>query len=240
VGVAHAAPEVQAVPSVTPTDLFWDTLAEHRNQPYYRLLRFRLLTFQVAKMQSADPASGADRPFSNSVLKGIWHVRLNRDPEVVLFYARRGDETVLGMLGSHDDYAWRGHNARAEPRTAARVNNAAARGCVPSPRWQTLRWSDPLDLLTHPDVPELSPVALRNLLEEIGDEQNEGARFESRNGIAPTEADEHEFDSYMEDLERAHTFVDSMLNSRTPQVHWLHNSVEAARFEVPDRILGRS
>ena len=221
------------------TDLFWETLREHRQQPYYRALRFKLLKFAAAKWASPGQASAADRPFRNPALRDIWHIRLHQDPEITLFYAKRGSETVFAMLGDHNDYAWRGINARAEPRTANRVNNSVDRPAAQSPHWATLKWQDPLEILNHPDLPELSREASHLLMQELADEASEPVKFERRQGFALVDAKEADFDAYLEDIQRARELVSSLIAKNLPSTHWLDNLEAASGFDIKERVLSR-
>ena len=226
------------MPTVRCTDLFWATLQEHRDSPRYRSLRFRLLQFMRAKENSTAPFSGGDRPFTNSALKDIWHLRLRTSPEVTLFYVRNGPETVMAMIGSHADYGFKGANSRAEARTATRVNNAVAGPGSPTPGWETLRWADPLDILNGPDVPEMSRGAMDSLVGEIEAEEATGARFERLQGIPLIEASEGDFFRYMDDLAKAREFVISLMAERVPHRHWLDNVEATDSFQPPRRAVG--
>lgn len=225
------------MPTLRFTDIFWDTLQDHRNTSYYRMLRFKLLLFALAKTESSGPSSAADRPFSNIALKNIWHIRLHQDPEVTLFYAKRGNETVVAMIGDHSDYGYRGVNARAETRTAKRVNNAAETLDAPSPRWPTLKWQDPLDILTHPDLPELSREAGYALLDEIRQEQSDPIRFERKHGLSLMDVSETDFDAYMADLDRADELVTSVMATTVPGRFWMDHLDMAQGFEAKQRVL---
>lgn len=231
---ARTSPGGAAV-RVKATDLYWQTLGEHRDAPHYRLLRFKLLHF-VANKLAPDPALlKGDRPFQNPVLKGIWHYKLLSKPEITLFYTRGDGVATLCMLGDHSDYGFKGRAATAEARTASRVNNAAARPEAPSPGWPGVRWQDPLDLLHHPDLPELSGAALIALLDELNAEAETGARFERRHGVGLLDAGEEVFERYLEDIIRCQDLVASLRRNMFRHAHWIENLPEANEFRADAR-----
>ncbi len=215
---------------------FWATVEAHRDTSHYRPLRARLLQFVQAKeaARGSEPAVPGDRPFTNPVLRGVWHVHLIKKPEIVLFYGVQGGRVVLAMLGDHSDYAYRGARSQADGRLANRVAGAMEGAMRPSPDWGAVRWRDPLALLNHPDLPEMSLPALLRLSDEISQEQETGERFERLYGFSPLDARDEDFEAYMADLSRASGFVQALARGALRHRHWMLQP-DPAGFELAER-----
>jgi hypothetical protein len=223
------------MPSLRFANLFWETLAEHRNAPYYRNLRSKLLAIGAHKAISDSQFSGADRSFKNPDLKNVRHIRLIQNPEVTLFYHTSSGVTTFAMLGSHADYGFKGINAKAETRTGIRVHNASVSPERKSPAWPSLRWQDPLDILNNPDLPEMSQDALMDIAEELIEEERDAPRFERRHGCSVLDCHEDIFENYISDVRKASILVHKTINGKVPSTYWLSNIEEANSFKLEER-----
>lgn len=162
---------MRGITTVVKTDLYWETLGELRNTPYYGQLVESIGTCIRNKMNDRQHKGGNDTPFSaEKALKGLWHCRLAQSPLKILFYSVEGDTLNLCKVGDHDDYGWKGKNSKASDRLAERIGNALRRGNVPYADWQTFRWSHPDRIAGHPDLPMMSGNALRRLDKTLFDE----------------------------------------------------------------------
>ena len=215
---------------------FWASVEAHRNTSHYRPLRAKLLQFVQAKEagRGAEPAVPGDRPFANPALRGVWHLHLIKQPEVVLFYGVQGSRVVLAMLGDHSGYAYRGARSQADGRLANRVAGAMDGVLKPSPEWDALRWRDPLALLNHPDLPEMSLPALLRLSDEISQEQESGKLFERQHGFSPLDARDEDFEGYMADLNKASDLVHGLARQALRHRHWMLHP-DPADFELAER-----
>lgn len=223
---------------VNTADLYWDTLEPHRQAPYYRLLRFKLLHFIASKVKNPNESLSGDKGFQNPILKGIRHYKLMTKPEITLFYTQKDSNITLCMLGNHTDYSFKGSALKAEGRTAIRVNNASDRPAQMSPQWNNLKWADPLELLYHPDVPELSGAALLELLEEVNQEAESGEKFERKWSISLLDTNEQTFERYIQDLMKAQQMIIELRRNQLRHEHWSNNINNAQQFSIPktDRV----
>lgn len=199
------------------TDLFWETLEPHRKHPNYRFIREKLRDFMLKKAENFGPCSTRDKPFLASCpqLAGIWHFAFSRNPDIVLFYTLSDGYLNMAMLGTHHDYPSDGKNRSAGQRSGTRVRSSIAREPVMNPGWRTLQWSDPSDLLGHPDLPELSAGALRTLLQEIDAELDSAPRFEALHGHPITDASEDDvLMNWIDAAYKANVAVATLLRSK--------------------------
>jgi len=211
-------------------ELFW-TLEPHRGQAYYPCLRDKLLWLMRRKEQSTDPVSSRDNYFGAiKALVGIWHFAIMRNPDIVIFYTLNDGCLNLAMVGSHHDYPFNGKNSGASARTGGRVNNTVADGPLQSPNWRGLRWSDPADLLRHPDLPELSAPAMDGLLTDIADEMGTGGFYRARHGVAIEDRPEAEFDRYFACLHDVRQLIFDVQVSRLGGLYWLRRAPEDFSF----------
>lgn len=190
--------------------LFWSTLEPHRDQGYYSQLREKLAWFMERKAESLAPVSGRDNYFRDS--GGLWHFAIQRNPDVVVFYTVSGGSSAgatlnLAMVGSHHDYPHAGKNYKAFSRTKERIAHALDEAPMASPLWESLRWDDPSDLLAHPDLSEMAPGALDDVLDELMSEMETGDRYQRRKGQSLFDVGETEFDRYLDDLAAARDLV---------------------------------
>lgn len=174
---------MQGVKRVLYTDLYWDSLAEFRNTPHYRQIHENIATCIVNKIRDRNFWSPTDEMFSaQKELKGIWHARVLGMPLRLLFYKIEGDTLQFGNIGTHDDYGWKGKNSKAAERLVERFRHAIARGHVAFPDWEPVRWSDPAQLVDHPDLAVMSVKSLRALYRQLSEEYETLALFKRKHG----------------------------------------------------------
>ncbi|TLX16595.1 hypothetical protein [Rhizobium sp. MHM7A] len=160
------------ITKVVFTDLFWETLSDHRKHSRYRDFRNSIAMCIRHKSQNRSFTSASDKPFNaDPTLKGIWHCKLSRNPDVILFYRMAENTMFLSMIGDHHDYGYNNKGTNAGQVMANRIDQAIARGHVPSPDWDTIKWSTPMELLDHPELAELSLNALGRVHSAIMTEQ---------------------------------------------------------------------
>jgi mRNA-degrading endonuclease YafQ of YafQ-DinJ toxin-antitoxin module len=149
------------ITKVVFTDLFWETLSEHRKHSRYRDFRNSIAMCIRYKSQNRSFTSASDKPFNaDPTLKGIWHCKLSRNPDVIMFYRMSENTMYLSMIGDHHDYGYNNKGTNAGQVMANRIEQAIARGHVATPDWETIKWSTPMELLENPELAELSLAAL--------------------------------------------------------------------------------
>lgn len=174
-----SANDASGIGYVVTTDLFWNTLEPLRRHANYFALRDKIETVVRQKARSRHFRTDRDKPFTNEVLRGIWHTRLSEELDIVLFYMVNADIITLAMVGSHRDYE---RKSKAE-QLGERVRRSVAKGHVPSPRWTALRWENPADLVGHRDLKELDAELIAHLRAELREEAFEPRRFKSLTGL---------------------------------------------------------
>lgn len=171
------------ISKVVMTDLFWQTLEKHRTHPRYREFRQAIAACIRHKVEDRGFTSNSDKPFTgNSVLKGIWHTKLSRNPDIVFFYRMSGDTLYCGMIGDHSDYSFNGRGSRKDVNLVARIAQAVERGHQSLPDWSGIRWSTPFELLDNKDLGEASLTELERLAETIQEEAQDLKLLERAHG----------------------------------------------------------
>ncbi|MCV9964422.1 hypothetical protein OIU34_21265 [Pararhizobium sp. BT-229] len=168
---------------ITYTDLFWETLGELRGTPYYRQACEGIRACAVNKLTNRNFRSATDEPFTaQKELKGFWHARILGSPLRLLFYSIEGDTLQIGCVGDHSDYGWKGKHSGAAERLVNRIRNSVKKGHVPFPDWEPPRWSNPDQLLDHPDLALLGRSALVKLDGQLNGEWDDLAVFKRKHG----------------------------------------------------------
>ncbi|MBY3155321.1 hypothetical protein HFO56_23645 [Rhizobium laguerreae] len=174
---------MQGVNRVLYSDLFWESLSEFRNTPYYRQVHANIRSCIANKLADRNFKSATDEPFSaQKELQGIWHARVLGSPLRLLFYTIEGDTLQIGSVGTHDDYGWKGKNSKAAERLVERIRHSIAKGHVPFPAWEPSRWSDPAQLTDHPDISVMSFESLRKLDQQLLHEYETLVLFKRKHG----------------------------------------------------------
>jgi mRNA-degrading endonuclease YafQ of YafQ-DinJ toxin-antitoxin module len=151
------------------TQLFWDTLEPHRSHSRYGEMRAKIAQCVERKIADRRFMTDTDHPFlsSSKALKDIWHAKLTRNPDVVMFYTLTDDTLNLAMCGSHHDYPNAGKNMQKQETLARRINNAVAGGHVASPRWGRLKWKVPSDILASWELEETTLDELEAVMDAL-------------------------------------------------------------------------
>jgi mRNA-degrading endonuclease YafQ of YafQ-DinJ toxin-antitoxin module len=185
-------------------DLFWKSLDSLRGHSRYPAIRGQIDELIAFKMDGSQRMSLRDKPFNpKGALAGIWHWACCRNPDIVIFYEIRDQTLTMAMVGDHDDYAFQGRGARASARTATRIANTISNGHVFSPEWRSLSWKRPSDIISHPDLHELSKDAMRSIASTLRQELEDGTIFERQYGMSIFDAGAAAFDSWIEETECA-------------------------------------
>lgn len=155
------------ITKVVFTDLFWQTLEEHRKHSRY--LDFRKVIASAIRHKADDRnyVTNSDKPMTGGMLKGVWHCKVSRTPDIVFFYRLTSDTMICAMIGSHHDYGFNGKNIAAGRTTNSRIEHSIQKGHQPSPNWSSIKWSCPAELMGNPDLYEASEAALDHVLVEL-------------------------------------------------------------------------
>jgi hypothetical protein len=207
---------MSGITSVRFTKLFWDGLEKHRKLKNYDFIRESVVDLILRKTESTGPANGRDKGFPKiKALKGIWHLSISRQNDIVLFYVPQGRELVMGMFGTHHDYPSDGKNLNSAGPTATKVFNAATTPHVASPLWTDApRWRRPSDITDHPDLPDLAPNALRGLLWALDAELGSGDAYRRLHGIDLLDAGPDALDEWLAETQDAADAVTAALEAR--------------------------
>jgi hypothetical protein len=158
------------------SSLFWRDLSEWRTHAEYFSVRARIAEL-VIRAGSGEPAG--DAPFNGrkSVWDGVRHAHVGN--KLTLFTIRLdGDTLRLCAIKKHDFYGFRNERKGRAHDASRKIHNAAASPHLASPGWPGLRWRDPSEVVTHPELRELSDQGLRGLYQEILDEADRFDRLE--------------------------------------------------------------
>jgi hypothetical protein len=188
------------------TDRYWETLEPLRDKPDFEVIRRKIDECVVRKSENAIFRSDRDKPFdADPRLKGIWHCKLTSETDAVLFYAIKGDAVVLGFVGSHKDYPFKGANESKVPSLAGRMKRALDAAHVGSPSWGGLHWTIPDDLVHNRRLFELDIHALNSITERLIKERSDAPIFERVHGrsILDKSVTEQDFDAWMTSIDKA-------------------------------------
>jgi hypothetical protein len=182
------------------TSLFWESIEQYRVNGQYLGIRAKIR--ELMQCREAGSPHPREKMFLGGQLKGICHFQIMTKPDVVLFHTVSDQEVVFCMIGDHSDYAFKGKNVSANIRTANLINNSGKQNIL-SPLWETApRWTNPTNLFTHPDLPELSHESLDSLLNSIEDEANTGRRYFMTHGKRLENEEIKVIDQYLHDIIR--------------------------------------
>lgn len=201
---------MNSINRVVTTSLYWKTLGELRGTPRYDKIRADIRELVQKKAESRMPVNPRDKVFNDkrlAALSGIWHCSISRNPDVVLFYSMEGDTLTLGMLGKHDDFPSGGQNFARANGVGSRIRNSIEQGHVPTPEWESVRWSRPSDLMNNAEVYELSVAALQEISEALYRETQDAPLYERLHGRDIMEADEAEIDAWLNEVEEANNHI---------------------------------
>jgi mRNA-degrading endonuclease YafQ of YafQ-DinJ toxin-antitoxin module len=197
------------------TDLFWDTLKEHRKHARYPEFRAAISNCIRHKAMDRSFTSNSDQPFvSNPVLKGVWHCKLSRTPDIILFYRIEDETMYCAMIGDHHDYGLNGKNLLAGKKTATKINGSIDKGHVAIPGWEHARWSTPDDLLKIVDLHQVAPKTLDRLMSEVLEETRTLNRLKQLHGDL-NDLPEETFFGWVETLEFASDKISAVQMDQT-------------------------
>lgn len=174
-----SASQASDVGYLVTTEMFWNTLEPLRRHANYSALRDKIETVVRQKARSRHSRTDRDKPFTNEVLRGIWHTRLSEELDVVLFYTVNADILTLAMVGSHRDYE---RKSKAE-QLGDRIRRSVVKGHIASPRWTALKWGHPSELVEHWDLKELDMGLIARIRAELREEAFEARRFKAMTGL---------------------------------------------------------
>lgn len=204
------------ITKVVFTELFWETLGEHRKHPRYLDFRKVIASAIRHKADDRNHITNSDKPMTGGMLKGVWHCKVSRTPDVVFFYRLTSDTIICAMIGSHHDYGFNGKNIPAGRITNSRIEHSMEKGHHPLPNWPSIKWSCPTDLVNNPDLYESSEAALDDVLRDIETEMDTLSLLSRKHG-ALEDIPEEIFSDWIERLDDAQKTVIKEQNDRLDQ-----------------------
>lgn len=193
---------------ITMTQLFWDTLEEHRGHARYPDIRAKIAWTVERKVENRTYRTSSDYPFvaTNKHLENIWHAKLSVNPDVVMFYMMSGDTLHLAMIGSHHDYPHQGKHLQKAESLGKKLKASVDRGHVPTPSWDKIKWTVPTDLLSNYELEETSMDHLEAIMDQLRQELVNAPIFARVHGVSIEDQD-------IEVLEQWFTGVDLALQA---------------------------
>lgn len=214
------------VTKIEVSSLFWRDLAEWRTHKEYFSVRARIAEL-VLRAGAGEPAG--DVPFTGrkEVWDGIGHAHVGN--KLTLFTTRPdGDTLRLCAVKKHDFYGFRNERKGRANDAARKIHNASVSPHDPSPGWSGLKWRDPSEVASHPELRELSDAGLRGLYQEILEEADRFDRLgQAVSGLSPRMRGAVE-EAWVTSLIEAKDAVEAEIirSARPPRPH-----IEPAAFE---------
>lgn len=197
---------------VVYTEMFWNDLEKRRSEGGYLAIRSKAEQL-IRHRLTSDMPMPREKVFTEGPLAGLWHCHLSKTPHAVLIYGFENGALIAHKIADHRDYSWNGKGMRSDSRTRAAIDRSNKTD-VASPLWETTpRWRSPESLLTHPDLPELAPAVLQELLNEVEDEALDPRRFATANGRA-LRTNSKEEDDYLESMINLADTIQDMIVKR--------------------------
>jgi len=204
------------ITKVVFTDLFWETLGEFRKHPRYLDFRKVIAAAIRHKADDRNHITNSDKPMTGGMLKGVWHCKVSRTPDVVFFYRLTSDTMICAMIGSHHDYGFNGKNIQAGRITNNRIEHSIQKGHHPIPNWPSIKWTCPTELISNPDLYEASEAALDDLMIEIHAEMDTLSLLSRKHGVLE-DISEEIYGEWIERIEDALNAVIKLQNDRLDQ-----------------------
>lgn len=206
---------IPSIKKVTVSPLFWSDLRDLRRSPDYVKIRGNIAKLVYLAAQGL-PAG--DMPFvGDKVLwKGIGHAHVGS--KLTLFTTRpESDEIRICCLKKHDFYGFGSERANKAGTAARVVRNASDAPHRSRPDWPGIKWKEPGDIISHPEMRELSDRALVDLSHEIEGEMDTLERFEGhvKNSGLSARLQDRVLDGWAEDLKSALERVDAQIAQNT-------------------------
>jgi len=214
------------VTKIEVSSLFWRDLSEWRTHKEYFSVRSRIAEL-VMKAAAGEPAG--DTPFNGrkAVWDGVGHAHVGN--KLTLFTTRPDGETLrLCAVKKHDFYGFRNERKGRANDAARKIHNASASPHAPSPGWSGLKWRDPSEIPSHPELAELSDKGLRALYDEVNTEAETFGRLaETVQELSPRMRAAVE-EAWMSGLVDALDAIETAIirSARRPKAH-----IEPDRFE---------
>lgn len=193
---------------ITMTQLFWDTLEQHRGHRRYPEIRARIAFSVERKVDDPSYRSNSDYPFYGKNLDGIWHCKLSVNPDVIMFYTISSETLNLAMVGSHHDYPHQGKHGQKAVPFARKIWTALDRGHVASPEWDRIKWNVPADITRSFELEETTLDHLAEIEAELKLEMHDAPIFERVHGQKLDDADIEVFTEWLAETDRALEAVD--------------------------------
>jgi predicted DNA-binding ribbon-helix-helix protein len=183
---------------------FWKDLEAVRKESWYTQLRRSIAEFVT---EVADGCNAREKGFSNPKLKGIMHVKLPKGMRLFHVYPE-SDLLRLCLVVDHSVYGFNGKHMGREARTADKIWRDFEVPVVHSPFWDDMKWKLPSDILSNPEISEMSNTGLNTLLAEIEDESHNFARLIRALGVkSMDDVSEDQYDLWAESLIEAQDLV---------------------------------
>lgn len=196
------------------TDVFWEAVDGQRREGRYDFFRDKIETCIRNKATDMGYESPSDSAFKSAALKGLWHLKLSRDTDTTLIYAMEKDTMVLGLIGGHELYGYKGKDNGEGAKTAAKIRAALVRGNVPVPGWSNVKWKTPFDLVANRDLAEASIKQLDTIREMLTAENDHPKMMERHFGMSLDEIPFEEFSKWMDGVDTAMKRVGEILIER--------------------------
>jgi mRNA-degrading endonuclease YafQ of YafQ-DinJ toxin-antitoxin module len=204
------------ITKVVFTDLFWQTLEEHRKHSRYQDFRKVIASAIRHKADDRNYVTNSDKPMSGVMLKGVWHCKVSRTPDIIFFYRMTSDTIICAMIGSHHDYGFNGKNIAAGRTTNSRIEHSIQKGHQPSPNWSSVKCSCPAELMGNPDLYEASEAALDDILIELEAEADTLSLLARKHGALENIAEEV-YGDWIERLDEAQKAVFNLQKEKLEQ-----------------------
>ncbi|MCE6958500.1 hypothetical protein LAZ40_05480 [Cereibacter sphaeroides] len=143
---------------------FWKDLGEWRRHPDYWKIRRDIA--RIVQLRAAGEDGGDVTFTGNDRWGGLHHAHISA--KLVVFTGYPDEETLkFCAITKHDAYGFRRERKNLTNACADRMNRLLRGPSTARPGWSGLRWRDPGDIPSHPELDELSDEGLRGLLGEL-------------------------------------------------------------------------